>query len=228
MAQSSVVVPTPTLERLSTYLRYLLELERAGVETIRSAEIEEPTGISAAQFRKDLSYFGEFGKPGSGYYVSELRARIATILKLDRDQLVLLVGAGNLGAALAAFPVWAQYHLHIAAVFDNNIAKIGRRLWDWEILDIERVAEVNEKLGAEIGIIAVPAEAAQSVADRLVSAGVRGLLNFAPASIRHAPGVAIRNVSLVQEMAVLTYQLGDHTGNRLPDEAPQEDEAQAE
>ncbi|NLC58592.1 MAG: redox-sensing transcriptional repressor Rex [Armatimonadetes bacterium] len=205
-------VPTPTLERLSTYLRYLLELDQLGVETVRSAEIEAHTGISAAQFRKDLSYFGEFGKPGIGYYVSDLRRRIATILKLDREQLVLLVGAGNLGSALVAFPGWEQYRLRIAAVFDNNVAKIGRPLWDLEILDIEHIVAVNRELRAGMGMIAVPAASAQAAADGLIRAGVRAILNFAPATIRAEPTVWVRNVSFIQEMAVLSYCLGSDGG----------------
>lgn len=205
---SEILVPTPTLERLSTYLRYLLELEAAGVQTIRSAELEEHTGIRAAQFRKDLSYFGEFGKPGIGYYVSDLRRRIATILKLDREQFVLLVGAGNLGRALIAYPGWEQHRLRIAAVFDNDRAKIGKRLWNHQIRDIADLQEVNAKLQARIGIIAVPAQAAQWVADQLVQSGVRGILNFAPATIRPPAGVAVRNVSFIQEMAVLSYAVG--------------------
>lgn len=211
---SDVVVPTATLERLSTYLRYLLELESAGVETVRSSEIEAHTGIGAAQFRKDLSYFGEFGKPGIGYYAADLRHRIATILKLDRDQQVLLVGAGNLGSALVAYPGWEQYRLRIAAVFDNNYAKIGRRLWDLEIMDIQRMPEVNAELGATLGIIAVPALSAQSAADAMVAAGVRAVLNFAPATLRPAPDLAVRNVSFIQEMAVLSYCLWTGTCSR--------------
>ena len=208
MPQSGdVVVPTPTLERLSTYLRFLIELETAGAQTVRSAEIEASTGISAAQFRKDLSYFGEFGKPGIGYYVSDLRRRIATILKLDRDQVVLLVGAGNLGSALVAYPGWAQYRLRIGAVFDNNVAKIGRRLWELEILDMHRMKEVNAEMGASLGIIAVPAGAARAAADDLIGAGVRAILNFAPATIRHPAHVPVRAVSFIQEMAVLSYCL---------------------
>jgi len=204
---TETAVPIPTLERLSTYLRYLLELEGDGVETVRSSELEEHTGISAAQFRKDLSYFGEFGKPGIGYYVSDLRRRIATILKLDSEQLVLLVGAGNLGSALVAYPGWEQYRLRIAAVFDNNVAKIGRRLWDLEIFDIRKMPELNRYLESRMGIIAVPAPAAQSAADMLIRSGVRAILNFAPATIRAAPDVAVRTVSFIQEMAVLSYCL---------------------
>src|SRR5947208_8820187 len=118
-------VPLPALERLATYIRSLMQLENAGVWTVSSHEMEKLTGVSAAQFRKDLSYFGEFGRRGIGYDVVQLRERIAHELRVDRDQAVLLVGAGHLGAALIAYPGWQAYHFRIAAVFDRDRAKIG-------------------------------------------------------------------------------------------------------
>ncbi|MCS7310493.1 MAG: redox-sensing transcriptional repressor Rex [Armatimonadetes bacterium] len=200
-------VPIPTLERMATYLRLLSDLEAAKVHTISSADIEQQTGINAAQFRKDLSYFGEFGKPGVGYRVSELHRRIARILKIHREQPMLLVGAGNLGSALVGYPGLREHKFTIAAVFDNNYAKIGRMLWDHEILDVNRLKEVNQHIRARIGIIAVPASAAQEVADRLVEAGVTAILNFAPTILRVPPHVVVRNVSFLQELAVLSYHL---------------------
>src|SRR5215218_3835604 len=120
--------PIPTLERLTTYLSCLIELGGADVETISSAEIEQHTGINAAQFRKDLSYFGEFGKPGVGYNVAELEGRIARILQIHKIQPVVLIGAGNLGAALLGYPGLEEHKFHLIAAFDNDPAKIGRRL----------------------------------------------------------------------------------------------------
>ncbi len=213
-------VPTPTLERLATYLRFLIDLERSNVETISSAEVEKQTGINAAQFRKDLSYFGEFGKPGVGYNVAELQERIAHILKIDREQRVILVGAGNLGSALVGYPGLKEHRLSLAAVFDNNIGKVGRPLWNLEIMDVERIGEVNAKLGARIAILAVPAIAAQKVAELLVEAGVHAILNFAPVLLRVPSHVYVRNVSFLQELAVLSYHLA---GERL-DEIHQPDE----
>jgi redox-sensing transcriptional repressor len=201
-------VPVPTLERLATYLRLLSNLETARVHTVSSLDIEDQTGINAAQFRKDLSYFGEFGKPGVGYRVSDLHQRIAQILKVHREQPMLLVGAGNLGSALVGYPGLREHKFVIAAVFDNNYAKIGRMLWDLEILDVNRMKEVNDQIGARIGIIAVPASAAQQVAEMLVDAGVTAILNFAPTILRVPPGVVVRNVSFLQELAVLSYHLG--------------------
>lgn len=200
-------IPIPTLERMATYLRLLSDLEAAKVYTVSSAEIEEQTGINAAQFRKDLSYFGEFGKPGVGYRVSDLHQRIARILKIHRVQPMFLVGAGNLGSALVGYPGLREHKFIIAAVFDNNYAKIGRMLWDHEILDVNRLCEINERVQARIGIIAVPASAAQEVAERLVEAGVKAILNFAPTILRVPPGVVVRNVSFLQELAVLSFHL---------------------
>jgi redox-sensing transcriptional repressor len=200
-------VPIPTLERLATYLRYLIDLENSRIETISSAEVEEETGINAAQFRKDLSYFGEFGKPGVGYNVVELQSRIARILKVNQEQRMLLVGAGNLGSALVGYPGLKEHRFNLVAVFDNNFAKIGRNLWDLEIMDIARVKEINARLNAHMAIIAVPRAAAQSVTDLLVEAGVHAFLNFAPTILKVPPQVIVRNVSFVQELAVLSYHL---------------------
>lgn len=210
-------VPVPALERLATYHRHLLDLELENVSTISSSELEQHTGIPAAQFRKDLSYFGDFGKPGVGYPVSELRQAIARILRVDQEQRVLLVGAGNLGAALVGYPGLKEQRFTLVAVFDNNYAKIGRRLWDMEIMDVERMAEVNAELKARIGIIAVPKEAAQEAADRLIGAGVRCILNFAPAMIRVPAGVVVRHVSFAQELAVLSYYLAASDGGATSD-----------
>ena len=200
-------VPLPTLERLATYLRYLNELESREMETISSAAMEEATGINAAQFRKDLSYFGEFGKPGIGYNIAELKQRIAEILKTEHEQPVILVGAGNLGSALVGYNGLRRHNFNIVAVFDNNYNKIGRQLWDLEILDVNDLKTANESLGAKIAIVAVPAPAAQRVVDSLVEAGVKVILNFAPTAIRAPKGVVVRNVCFIQELTVLSYYL---------------------
>ena len=200
-------VPVPTLERLATYLRFLIDLAQARVDTISSAEVERQTGINAAQFRKDLSYFGEFGKPGVGYNVIDLQNRIARILKIDREQRIILVGAGNLGSALVGYPGLKEHRFNLVAVFDNNYGKIGRPLWDLEILDVMRIPDVNATLRARIAILAVPAPAAQNVADTLVASGIHAILNFAPVLLRVPENVFVRNVSFLQELAVLSYHL---------------------
>lgn len=204
---TSPKVPIPTLERLATYLRYLLDLEASFVDTISSTEVEKQTGINAAQFRKDLSYFGEFGKPGVGYNVIDLQSRIAKILRVDHDQPVLVFGAGNLGSALVGYPGLAEQHFKVVGVFDQNPRKIGQKLFQIEITDIARMKEVNSVLQARIGIIAVPAHAAQLVADSAALAGVNALLNFAPIILKVSDRVVVRNVSFIQELAVMSYQL---------------------
>lgn len=202
-------MPIPTLERLATYLRVLLDLNEGGVQTLSSQEMEHYSGISAAQFRKDLSYFGEFGKPGVGYSVSQLIECIERILHINREQPILLVGAGNLGAALVGYPNFRAHRFHIAAVFDNNFVKIGRPFGDLIIEDIARLQEVNARIGARMAIIAVPASAAQAVADQLVEAGITGILNFAPTILKVPPHVFVRNVSFLQELAVLSYHVAE-------------------
>ncbi len=209
---SSPRVPIPTLERLATYLRYLIDLETSGVETISSTDVERQTGINAAQFRKDLSYFGEFGKPGVGYNVADLQARIARILKIDRMQPVLVIGAGNLGSALIGYPGLREHKFHIAAAFDSDPAKIGRAQGDLVIQSDARMRDVNRALGARIAILAVPAAAAQAVAEEAIAAGVRVILNFAPLILRVPERVVVRNVSFLQELAVLSYHLSAETG----------------
>ena len=200
-------VPVPTLERLATYLRYLIDLEASRIETISSTEVEKQTGINAAQFRKDLSYFGEFGKPGVGYNVIELQARIAKILRIDREQPVIVIGAGNLGSALVGYPGLGEQHFNIVGVFDSNPRKVGQKIFQIEVTEISRLKELNEKLKARIAIIAVPASAAQDVAESAANAGVRALLNFAPIILKVPNLVVVRNVSFLQELAVLSFQL---------------------
>lgn len=201
-------VPVPTLERLATYLSVLTDMKSRNIETVSSTDIEERTGVNAAQFRKDLSYFGEFGKPGIGYNVTELYSCVARILNLETTQKVLLVGVGNLGSALLGYPALRAENFEIVAAFDCNPAKIGKKIWDLTITDINRIAEVNENLQAKIGIIAVPASAAQEAADRLSEAHVKTILNFAPALLRLPADIKTRNVDFVQELAVLSFHVG--------------------
>jgi len=204
---SSAKVPMPTLERLATYLTVLTDLKVRSIDTISSADIESRAGVNAAQFRKDLSYFGEFGRPGIGYNVNELHKRISRILKLDKTQPVLLVGAGNLGSALAGYPPLRAENFQIVAVFDNNHSKIDTKLWDLAIKDIEKIVSENETLQAKIGIIAVPSRVAQEVAEKLVEAKVSTILNFAPTMLKLPSGITARNVDFVQELAVLSFHL---------------------
>jgi redox-sensing transcriptional repressor len=210
-------VPIPTLERLTTYLRCLIDMGATGIDTVSSAQIEQHTGISAAQFRKDLSYFysyfGEFGKPGVGYNVAELESRIAQILQIHKLQPIILIGAGNLGSALVGYPGLEEHKFHIVAAFDNDVHKIGKRLWGgMDILDFRRLREINEAIGAKMAILAVPAAAAQAAAEAAVESGIRAILNFAPVILKlpPRPHVIVRNVSFLQELAVLSYYLTEN------------------
>ena len=209
---TSPKVPIPTLERLATYFRYLVDLELSHVETISSTEVEKQTGINAAQFRKDLSYFGEFGKPGVGYNVVELQNRIAQILKIDRDQHEIVLGAGNLGSALVGYPGLREQRFHIVGVFDASEQKIGQELFGLTVRDIRHLREDNVSLTARIAIIAVPAAAAQTVAEQAITAGARALLNFAPIILKVPDRIVVRNVSFLQELAVLSYHLSTDSG----------------
>ena len=198
-------VPLPALERLATYIRCLMQLEDQGVVSVSSQDMERHTGVSAAQFRKDLSYFGEFGKRGIGYDVRELHQRIAQLLRISEHQNVLLIGAGHLGSALIAYPGWHAYRFRIAAVFDTDPAKIGTAIRRLPVRDFSELEAVNETIQARIGILAIPAAAAQPVADRLIAAGVTGLINFAPVKLQVPEHVVVREVCFICELAVLSH-----------------------
>jgi len=200
-------VSEPTVARLSQYLRLLEELEAEGVRTVSSGELARRGGVTAAQVRKDLSLFGTFGKRGLGYSVAELAAQVRSILGLGRRWRVALVGAGKIGAALLGYRDFRRQGFDIEAVFDVDPRKVGQR---WNGVVVRPVAELEEVLRREqmdIAIIAVPAEAAQDVVDRVVRAGVRGILNFAPTKLRVPPEVALKNVNMVVELEGLSYAL---------------------
>jgi len=205
--QISRSAPEPTIARLALYLRCLRIAQQEGLLTLSSADIEARTGISSGQVRKDLSYFGEFGKPGLGYAVTPLVNRLAGIMRLDREQKVMLVGAGNLGTALAGYTGLYDSGFQLVAIYDNNFSKIGRKIWDLQIEDIERMMELNAAMGVEIGIITTPAAAAQEVADKMVASGVLVILNFAPTRINVPKGMVVRNVDLTQELQILCFYL---------------------
>lgn len=193
------------VRRLSLYLRLLQEADQAGADTISSGELAERGGTTSAQVRKDLSLFGSFGKRGLGYAVPELLSRIRAILGLQHEWRVALVGAGKLGSALASYRDFEARGFHIHAVFDADPGKVGSR---WGALTIRADEEMDAVIRAEavdMAILAVPADAAQAVVDRLVRAGVRGILNFAPARLRVPAGVALKNVDVTLELEGLSF-----------------------
>jgi redox-sensing transcriptional repressor len=207
VTNGAIHVPEPTLARLSRYLRCLRGLAEQGIKTVSSAQMEAKLGVISAQIRKDLSYFGEFGKPGVGYEVQHLLDRLTEIMQLDREQRAVIVGAGNLGSALVGYNGFASSAFRIAGIFDNNFGKIGRMLWDLEIQDAERLPEINRDLQASIGIIAVPAAAAQHAADLLIASGICAILNFAPIQLSVPDHVTARNVDVLRELEILSYHL---------------------
>ncbi len=203
----SVKIPQPTIERLSAYLQCVRGMYADNITTASSTEIAQRTGINAAQFRKDLSYFGEFGTPGLGYDVSELEAHLSRIMGLDEQRDVLLVGAGNLGAALTAYMGFSERGFRVVAVFDNDPSKVGTKMHDHTVHHIDELTRMNAELHAPVGVVTVPRAAAQIVVDKLVAAGVHAILNFAPTAILVRPGIAVRNVDLTSEMEILSYYL---------------------
>lgn len=206
-AANLVKVPQPTIERLSAYLQCVRGMRADGVPTASSTEIAQRTGINAAQFRKDLSYFGEFGTPGLGYDVADLEAHLSRIMGLDARHDVLLVGAGNLGSALLSYPGFPERGFHIVAAFDSEPQRVGQALNGCTIYHIDDLAKVNSALNAQVGVIAVPRVAAQETVDKLVAAGVQAILNFAPVTILVRSGIVVRNVDLTSQLEVLSYYL---------------------
>jgi redox-sensing transcriptional repressor len=202
-------VPLPTLARLATYYTVLKEAEEADKKTLNSAKIEALCGIAATQIRKDLSRFGELGKPGVGYEVTPLREHIEKILKLDRVQKVAIIGAGRLGQALAAYPGLAEHSFEIVALFDTDEAKVGKVLSGHKVRHARDIAKTLPSLGARIIALAVPASAAQGAADAAIAGGARWILNFAPTHIRTPANCLVRDVSFTQEFAVLSHYSED-------------------
>ena len=200
-----------TIRRLSLYTRCLAQLEEDGIKTISSQGFAERFQLNSAQVRKDLAYFGEFGVRGIGYYVSSLRAELQKILGLDREWRVALVGFGNLGSALFRYRGFAREGFRVAAIVDDDPAKLGRTANGLAILPLAELPRAVKQSGIQIGVIAVPAEAAQLVADRLVAAGVRAILNFAPARLRVPREVRLQNVDLSIELENLSFHLAQGT-----------------
>lgn len=185
----------------------LEELELDGTRTVSSQGLAHLAGVTSAQVRKDLSYFGHFGKRGLGYSVPRLRKEIRLILGLNRRWRVALVGAGNMGSALFSYKEFRRQGFDIAAVFDVSPDRVGQKWRDLSIRHVEALSSEVERLGIDIGVIAVPARAAQSVADRLVQAGVGGILNFAHRKIFVPPAVTLRNVNLSFELEGLAFAI---------------------
>ncbi len=196
-----------TVRRLSLYLRFLEESAQRGLVTISSDELARRGGTTSAQVRKDLSFFGSFGKRGLGYSVPELTDSLREILGLRREWLVIIVGAGKIGTALAQYRGFRQRGFRVSAVYDRDPKKIGTK---WDSLTVRDMAQLERDIAKEhpdIAVLTTPAEEAQTVVDRLVASGMRALLNFAPIQLQVPPEVTLKNVNMAMELEGLSFAL---------------------
>jgi redox-sensing transcriptional repressor len=200
-----------TVRRLSHYYRVLEEVEDEGKRLISSHRLAEREGVTSAQVRKDLSCFGSFGRRGLGYNVAHLRKEIGAILGLDRRWRVAVVGAGNLGTALMLYRGFEKQGFDVVAAFDRDPARIGQPLGDVVVRDIAELPAAAKDGGFDMGVIATPLRAAQEVADALVAAGVRGILNLAPRKLFVPSHVALRTVDMTVEFESLSFALNSLT-----------------
>ena len=214
MPPASRKVSESAIRRLSIYLRVLERLEREDEKTVSSQILADRAGTTAAQVRKDLSFFGSFGKRGLGYAVSSLKEELREILGLSRRWRVALIGAGRMGAALFEYPHFRARGFEFVAVLDSDPKKIGNRWNGLRVQSSEALEETLRQSQVEVVILTVPARAAQEVTDAIVRAGVRGILNFAPVEIKVPAGVRVNAVRLTVELEALTFALrpeGEHT-----------------
>jgi redox-sensing transcriptional repressor len=197
-----------TTNRLSVYLRCLDQLEASGVRSVSSKSLAEDFGLNAAQIRKDLAHFGELGVRGVGYYVKDLRRQLQHILGLDCGLTVAIMGAGNLGLALADYHGFKQEGFRVAALFDNLLEKVGTRSRNGiPIYDIRELKRVTKRENIAIAIIAVPIRSAQTVVDKVVLSGIKAILNFSPGSLRVPENVKMKNVDLTVSLESLSFYL---------------------
>jgi redox-sensing transcriptional repressor len=204
-------IPEMTIRRLSVYTRCLLQLEEDNVKTVSSQELAERFNLNSAQVRKDLAYFGEFGVRGIGYYVIGLKTELQRILGLDRAWPVVLVGFGNLGSALFHYKGFGTQGFRIAAIVDDDPAKVAREVDSVPIIPSRDMAREIKARSVQIAIVAVPAESAQPVTDQLVAAGIKAILNFAPARIKVPRDVRLKNVDLSIELETLSFYMAKGT-----------------
>jgi len=200
-------VPDIVVGRLPIYLRALAHMAASGQEITSSHELGQKLGISSAQIRKDLSHFGEFGKQGTGYRISHLQDQIKRILKVEREWEVALIGVGDLGHAVARYNGFKDRGFRIALLFDNDPAKIGSRINNLEILDVAQLKDRLIERQIQVLMIAVPAAAAQEVADVCVEARVKAILNYAPISLTVPDGVRVQHSDPVAYLQRMTYYL---------------------
>jgi redox-sensing transcriptional repressor len=202
-----IVISKATIDRLPLYFRSLCQIQNENVEIISSEELGRRIGVTPEQIRKDLASFGEFGKKGVGYYVADLARHIGEILGLHRDWNITLVGFGHLGWALVNYKHFDNLGFHMKAIFDADPAKVGEPVGDLQVQPIEDLEKTVIEKNIQIAVITVPVAAAQSIADRLVAAGIRGIWNFAPVKLNVPNTVRLCNEDLSVGLASLSYYL---------------------
>ncbi|MCB0971803.1 MAG: redox-sensing transcriptional repressor Rex, partial [Acidimicrobiales bacterium] len=205
MAERPRHIPEATVARLPVYLRSLAELVDEKIGTVSSERLAEMAGVNAAKVRKDLSYLGSYGTRGVGYDVEYLLFQMSRELGLTHDWPVAIVGAGNLGSALANYGGFTQRGFPVAALVDSDRGKVGKHVHGVTVHHLDDLTELVDELGVGIGVIATPAAAAQEVADRLVEAGITSILNFAPVVLTVPEGVSLRKVDLALELQILSF-----------------------
>ena len=200
-------IPDIIIGRLPVYLRALQRLSQKGIQTTSSQELGEIVGISAAQIRKDISQFGEFGKQGTGYSIPFLVERLRDILKVDRVWDVVIVGMGDMGHALARYNGFTNRGFQVTMLFDNDPNKVGQKVGDFEIQDTNVMVERIKQNKVKLAMLTVPATAAQEMADQLVKAGVRAILNYAPISLNVPHNVRVQYIDPATHLQRMTYYL---------------------
>lgn len=202
-------VPEVVVLRLPLYIRALLQLQREGVEVVSSQQIGERLHMTPAQIRKDLSYFGKFGKQGRGYCLRVLLDELRDILGLTEDWAACLVGVGRLGRAIINYTGFAPEGFTIVAAFDSSEDQVGNSVGEFTVRPMRELADVVNNMGVSIGIVAVPSEQAQTVIDQLVDNGIKGILNYAPIAPYVPEGIVVRNIDPVLSLQSMTFYLKD-------------------
>lgn len=204
-------IPDIVISRLPVYLRALERLSAEGHDVTSSHELGRQLGISSAQIRKDLSHFGGFGKQGTGYRIPYLKEQLRQVLKVEREWEVVLVGAGDLGSAVARYRGFAERGFHITCIFDNASEKVGKRVGSFVIQPMQELGDTVRSHHIKIAMVAVPAEYAQEVANLLIDAGVQAILNYAPINLKTPDNVRVQYIDPVLHLQRMTYYLPEDT-----------------
>jgi redox-sensing transcriptional repressor len=205
--EKDLQVSITVIRRLPKYHRYLTELLEKGIRKISSQELSNLTGFTASQIRQDLNNFGGFGQQGYGYNVEDLHRELGKILGLDKKYNAIIVGAGNLGQAIANYKGFEDAGFKILSLFDRNPRMIGLKIRDIEVLDVETIKDYIANHKVEIGIITTPKESAQIIAQIYIESGIKGIWNFAPVDLVHPDNIVVENVRLNDSLFILSYFL---------------------